>query len=147
MALKLRTISQLISHYTQLESNLTKIYEKFALEYPEQAEVFKKFAKENKKYVDMVTRSYYEGVTDAFEVGFMAEPLNPDEYTLKKNRVRDLVSVLDSLIVYEETVIRFYVDVSKGSSELLPHIPDTFEHLIRRKRKRVKDLKKMMNKE
>jgi hypothetical protein len=146
MALKLRTLSQLISHYTQLESKLAKIYEKFALEYPEQGEIFRKFAQENRKFIDIVTRSYYEGITDAYEVGFMAEPLNPDKYNINSDIAKNILSGLESLIVNEEIIIHFYIDVTEGSSELLPHIPDTFEHLIRRKRKRVKTLKKLMNK-
>ena len=48
---------------------------------PEHEENFR-LAKENIRHRDMSLRAYREGVTDAFEVGFLAEPLNPDDYML-----------------------------------------------------------------
>lgn len=140
----LRTTSQLISHHTQLEDQQTLNYSKLAETFPEHSEVFTKLAKENKKHRDMIARAYREGVTDAFEVGFNPEPLNPDNYVIQEIDAASLDTVIKQSLINEETLIRFCIDASKGSSQLIPDIPDTFDVIIRRKNKRKALLESML---
>ena len=80
----LKTTSQLLSHHQSLEETQAGYHEALAEKYPKQAELFKKLAKDNRRHMDMAQRAYREGVTDAFEVGFLAKELDPEDYTLEE---------------------------------------------------------------
>ena len=135
----LRTTSQVLSFHAQLEEAQSSQYNDLAKRFTEHEEDFKKLAKENLRHRDMALRAYREGVTDAFEVGFLAEPLNPDDYTLN-----DPMDDLGEVVGNEETVIKFCLDVSSSSSELIPDLPETFERLVKRKKRRIKLLEEIM---
>ena len=135
----LRTTSQILAHHSELEETMSNQYIDLASMYPEHVEVFNRLAKENILHRDMALRAYREGVTDAFEVGFLAEPLNPDDYILK-----DHSSGLKTAINNEKTLIKFCDDVASSSSELIPDLPETFERLVKRKKRRIKRLKEIM---
>ena len=77
----LRTTSQVLALHSQLEETQSSQYNDLAKRFPEHEENFR-LAKENIRHWDKALRAYREGVTDAFEVGFLAEPLNPDDYML-----------------------------------------------------------------
>ena len=79
-----RTTSQVLSHHSHLEETQSSQYSELANRFTEHEETFSRLAKENLRHRDMALRAYREGVTDAFEVGFLAEPLNPDDYKLNE---------------------------------------------------------------
>lgn len=127
-----RTTSQVLSHHSQLEEAQSSQYIELASRFPEHEETFDRLAKENLSHRDMALRAYREGVTDAFEVGFLAEPLNPDDYKLN-----DPSGDLKKTVGNEEVLIRFCQDVASSSSELIPDLPETFERLVKRKKRRI----------
>ena len=143
MALVLNTTSQLISFHTELENKTAEYYHTLANLYPEYSNTFIKLAEENKKHKEQVITAYRLGVTDAFEVGFSTNPLDPANYklTLKGTgtRTKDIYTAVEN----EKKVITFCLDAIKTSNELLPDIPNTFEYLIRRKKKRIKLLSEL----
>lgn len=91
----------------------------------------------------MALRAYREGVTDAFEVGFLANPLNPDDYVLKEP-MGDLSEDAGIMISNMEVVIRFCVDAANNTSTLLPDVPETFERLVKRKKRGIEPLKEIV---
>jgi rubrerythrin len=143
VALVLKTTSQVISKHSNLEEKQAKNYEHMAETFPNYDGLFKIFVKENQKHVKMVLRVYQEGVTDAYEVGFLAEPLNVDDYLLHSILGKDIKESVEKLIHNEKKLIKFYSDISKGTSKLLPSLPETFEYLISRKNKRIDRLEKI----
>lgn len=135
----LRTTSQVLSYHAELEETLSRQYSELASRQPEHEETYNRLAKENLRHRDMALRAYREGVTDAFEVGFLAEPLNPEDYTLK-----DSPNDLKKAVENEETLIKFCLDVASSSSELIPDLPETFERLVKRKKRRIQRLEEIM---
>ncbi len=135
----LRTTSQVLAQHSQLEETQASQYSELATRFPEHEDAFNKLAKENLRHKDMALRAYREGVTDAFEVGFLAEPLNPDDYTLN-----DVSGDLSVTVGNEEVLIRFCLDVASSSSELIPDLPETFERLVKRKKRRIQRLEEII---
>jgi rubrerythrin len=118
-------------------------YSELANRFTEYAKTFKKLASENLSHKNMALRAYREGVTDAFEVGFLAKPLNQDDYKLDIP-LSDLKEAIKTAIGNEDNVIRFCLDVATSSSELIPDLPETFERLVKRKKRRIDQLKEIM---
>ena len=134
-----RTTSQVLSHHSHLEEAQSSQYIELAKRFTVHEETFRGLAKENLRHRDMALRAYREGVTDAFEVGFLAEPLNPDDYELD-----DPSGDLKKTVSNEEVLIRFCQDVASSSSELIPDLPETFERLVKRKKRRIQRLEEIM---
>lgn len=138
----LNTTSLILSHHQMIEKKQSGYYEFLAEKYPQNAELFIQLAKENLKHIDMAQRAYREGVTDAFEVGFLANTLNPNNYTLMKTD-GDLDKSVNIMITNEETIIRFCEDAVKNSSKLLPDVLSTFERLVKMKKRNIEKLRKL----
>jgi rubrerythrin len=138
----LRTTSQVLSHHAQIEETLSSQYHGLAKRFTEHAETFNRLASENLRHRDMALRAYREGVTDAFEVGFLAEPLNTDTYELHEAS-GELKGALEKAIGNEETAIRFCLDVASSSSKLIPDLPETFERLVKRKKRSIERLEEI----
>jgi hypothetical protein len=90
----------------------------------------------------MAQRAYREGITDAFEVGFLVNPLEPSNYSLDEP-TGELSKDIETMIGNEETVIRFCNDAATNSSKLLPDVPETFERLVKRKKRSITSLREM----
>lgn len=144
MALVLKTTSQLISFHTKLENKTAEYYFTLAKLYTEHANTFIKLAEENQKHKERVNTAYRLGVTDAFEVGFTTNPLDPANYALRMNIVGTLTKDIFTVVENEKKLIKFCMDAIKTSNELLPDIPNTFEYLVRRKKKRIKLLRELI---
>ena len=135
----LSTTSQLLSHHQAIEKKQVELYSALAEKYPRYGSVFKKLGDDGLKHMAMAQRAYREGVTDAFEVGFLADPLDTGNYGLREP-TGDLAEAVRAMIINEETVIRFCVDAASNSSNLLPDVPETFIRLVKRKKKSVEKL-------
>jgi hypothetical protein len=135
----LKTTSQLLSFHQSIGEKQAHLYKKLVKKYPEHKTVFLKLKKENLRHVEIAQRSYREGVTDAFEVGFLSTPLNPDIFLIREpeNNIKESVKIM---IGNEETIIRFCLDAASNSSRLLPDVSETFERLVKRKRKNIEKL-------
>ena len=144
MALVLNTTSQLISFHSELESKIAEYYYTLVNLYPKYTNTFIKLAEENQKHKERVNTAYRFGVTDAFEVGFTTNPLNSANYTLTLKATGTLTKDIHTALENEKMIIEFCLDAIKTSNELLPDIPNTFEYLVRRKKKRIKLLNELI---
>ncbi len=138
----LKTTSQLLSQHKAIEEKQAQLYSLLAKRHPKYADVFNGLAKESLRHRDMAQRAYREGVTDAFEVGFLVDPLDPDDYALVQPE-GDLSSAVKTMIGNMETVIRFCMDAASNSSNLLPDVPETFTRLVKRKKRNIEKLKEI----
>ena len=139
----LQTTSQLLSYHQRIEEQQAALHQRFAQKYPQHADVFERLAKDNHRHRDMSQRAYREGVTDAFEVGFLANPLATEEYVLVESD-GDLLTDVVTMISNEEIIIRFCRDAASSSSKLLPDVPETFERLVKRKKRGIERLKELI---
>lgn len=138
----IKTTSQLLNHHKSIEEQQSKYYEKLAREYNDRGDVFNSLAKENLRHLEMAQRAYREGVTDAFEVGFLANLLDPQDYKLTEP-TGGFEKAMKIMISNEETVIRFCLDAASNSSKLLPDVPETFERLVKRKKKSIEKMREI----
>lgn len=141
----LKTTSSLIAFYSQMEEDAARFYEKLSERYTDQRDTFKGLAEENLRHRDMIQRAYREGVTDAFEVGFLAGALNEADYAIDTDDSDEsgVIEALEKAIRIEEGARSFCRDAVKTSSELLPDIPDTFERIAIRKSRRREGLESL----
>ena len=139
----LQTTSQLLSKHQAIEEKMADLFNSLAEKYPQHAQVFEKLAKDSLRHRDMAQRAYREGVTDAFEVGFLANPLDPEDYLLDEPE-GNLSEDAGIMISNMETVIRFCIDAASNSSKLLPDVPETFERLVKRKKRGIEQLKEIV---
>jgi rubrerythrin len=139
----LKTTSQLLSYHQSLEEEQAGYHTALADKYPEHAATFNKLAKDNMRHMDMAQRAYREGVTDAFEVGFLAEELDSGNYTLAEPS-GDFSASVKTMISNEEKIITFCGDAASNSSKLLPNVPETFERLVKRKQRSIEKMKELV---
>jgi hypothetical protein len=110
--------------------------------YSEYADLFTKLAKDSLRFTEIAQRAYREGVTDAFEVGFLATTLDTGDYKLEKPD-GSLSDDIQTMIANEEKIIKFCLDAASNSSKLLPDVPETFQRLVKRKNRSIKRLKEI----
>ena len=108
--------------------------------YPKYKEVFNKLGKESLRYIETAQRAYREGVTDAFEVGFLSNPIDPEKYAIREPK-SGLERSVKVLINNEKTIIDFCLDAASNSSRLLPDVSETFERFVKRKRRNIEKLR------
>ena len=131
----IRTTSQLIALHGELEDRVAEILRSLAQIHPEAADTLSKLADEGVQHRDMILKVYREGVTDAFEVGYLSKPMDEDEYTVREPK-GSLSSAVKTALLNEDTVIRFCRDAAEDSNQLIPGLPQTFLRLAKRKEKR-----------
>jgi len=135
----IRTTSQLISLHARLEDEAAEKLRALARLHPEASEALDRLADENAQHRDMVARVYREGVTDAFEVGYLSNPMNEDDYALKELD-GPMQEAVESALLNEAAVTRFCVNASRDANQLIPNLPQTFSRLAKRKEKRRETL-------
>lgn len=131
----IRTTSQLIALHGLLEDRLAETLRSLAQLHPEAAGVLTRLADESIQHRDMILKVYREGVTDAFEVGYLSRPMDEDGYTVAEPK-GSLGEALRTALVNEDTVIRFCRDAAEDSNQLIPGLPQTFLRLAKRKERR-----------
>jgi len=131
----IRTAGQLITLHGQLEDKVAEALRSLARLHPEAAGALSRLADESVQHRDMVLKVYREGVTDAFEVGFLSKPMDEDGYKVAEPR-GTLREALRVALANEETVIRFCRDAAEDSNQLIPGLPQTFTRLAKKKEKR-----------
>jgi len=137
------TASAIISFAEKLEDEASRFYEELADAYAQGRETFLAFAKEAKRSKELVSRTYRETVSDAFETGFSFEALNLADYMLEKAPDEGLsyADALKAAIRLEEKAVRFYSDIAARSQSLLATIPRAFRKVAETRNSRVKRLK------
>jgi len=131
----IRTTGQLIALHGELEDSVAEALRGLALLHPEAAGVLNGLADENAQRREAVARVYREGVTDAFEVGYLSRPLDEDDYPVIELE-GPLGGAVEAALVNEETLTRFLRDAAEDSNQLIPGLPQAFQRLAKRMEKR-----------
>jgi len=131
----IRTTSQLISLHARLEEEAAEKLRGLAQRHPEAAEALNRLGDENMQHRDTVARVYREGVTDAFEVGYLSKPLEEGEYVIKDLK-GPLNEAIETALLNDDAVIRFCHDASRDANQLIPSLSQTFQRLAKRKERR-----------
>lgn len=140
----LRTTSQIIDHYSKMEENQAENYQRMTEKLPGHSDFFKKLAKDNLQHRDRVRRAYRLGVTDAFEVGFISNSIDKEDYAIEGVSSDSPPDALIRVIINEEKIISYLEAAVKSSGELIPDLPNTYEYIIKMKKRRIEQLKKLV---
>ncbi len=141
----LHTCSEVISFSRQLENESASFYEHLSQKYAKDEDVFLSFAKENKKYIVQVQRSYYGVISDAIE-GCFAFETNPDLYTFE-TELAENASYSDALsraVEIEEKIIKFYSDAAEQSKSLMADVPRSFILVVKKRSNRISKLRSLI---
>ena len=135
----LNTSASVISFAKQLEADSAGFYEKMAEKYPEAAELFLTFSKENNKYATMIQRAYYDVITDAIE-GCFAFSVETDKYIFEREPAKEsgYTDTINQAIDMERKLISFYTDAAEQSKAFMADVPRTFL-IVAKKRKNRED--------
>ena len=145
--MKLHTASEVISFAKRLENGLAEFYEDLSRRYAKDEDVLLSFAKENRKNIVQVERTYYEVITDAIE-GCFAFNLDPDEYTFR-TELTEKASYSDALgkaMEMEEKIIKFYSDAAEQSKSLMADLPRAFTIIAKKGDNHRSILKSLLDK-
>lgn len=139
----LKTTSQIISFYEKLENAISTQLSLLADRQQELSDRLNDLAQENNRHKLIIQRTYREGVTDAFEVGFLTDPLNEDDYKINSLE-GNIDKAIEKAIENENTVIKFCRDAAERGSQLIPNLSQSFRNLIKRKERRKGALKDLL---
>ena len=143
--MQLNTSASVISFTKRLEADSSSFYEKMAEEYPQAAELFLTFAKENNKYSTMIQRAYYGVITDAIE-GCFAFSVETDKYLFEKEPTGELsyTDALNQAIDMERKLISFYTDAAEQSKAFMADVPRTFLIVAKKRNNREDKLRVLL---
>jgi hypothetical protein len=141
----LHTASEGISLARKLENDSATFYEELAQCYTRDAEVFLSFAKENKKNVTQIERTYYGVITDAIEGGY-AFNIDPDDFTLNTTVAEgtSYADVLEQSVGIEEKIIEFYTLAATQSKSLMADLPRAFLLVVKKRKDRRQSLESLL---
>ena len=143
--MQLNTSASVISFAKQLEADSAGFYEKMAERYPQAAELFLTFSKENNKYTTMIQRAYYGVITDAIE-GCFAFSVETDKYTFEREPAKELgrTDALNQAIDMEQKLISFYTDAAEQSEAFMADVPRTFLIVAKKRKDREDKLRTLL---
>ena len=139
------TASAVISFVEKLEDDSSRFYREMADKYPENKEVFLKFAKECEKSKTLVIRTYQETITDALEACFSFNGLKLGDYQAEAAlpQKSSYADDLRTAIKLEEKAAEFYANVAERSGQLLATIPRAFKKAAETRNRRMSELKEI----
>ena len=140
----LNTASATVSFAKKLEDESATFYEDLARRYAKDEDSFLSFAKENKKNVTQIQRTYYGVITDAIE-GCFAFDIDSDTYAIDAKLAEDInySGALDRAIKLEEKIGRFYLDAAEQSKPLMADLPRVFMMIVKKRDGRIAKLKEL----
>jgi len=140
----LNTASEVISFARKLEEESAGLYEALAERWPATEETWLAFARENRKNIVQVERTYYGVISDALE-GCFAFSLDADGYTFPAGlpEKTGYTDALGQAVAMEEKIIRFYSDAAAQSKSLMADVPRAFALIARKREGRMATLKSL----
>jgi len=140
----IHTTSEGITLAKKLETDSAAFYESLAKAYPEKAEAFQAFAKENKRNITNTERVYFGVISDALE-GCYAFNMETDDYTLSTTLAKGaaLSKAVSQAVKMEEVIQKFYTQAAEQSKELMADIPRSFAIIARKRGERIAKLKEL----
>ena len=145
--MRLHTASEIISFTKELESQSAKFYEDLSQAYTQDEDVFLRFAKENRRNIIQIERTYYGVITDAIE-GCFAFDIESDEYTFETTLAEKTgySYALNKAAEIEGKMIKFYSDAVEQSMPLMADIPRAFKIIAKKRDERRLKLKSLLEK-
>jgi hypothetical protein len=142
--MRLSTASETISFLRELETKSAAFYDSMAKAHSAEEALFLNLAKENRKNISNIERTYSEVITDALE-GCFAFDIDRSEYeipdsTAKGNYVEDLTASMGM----EERITRFYVAAAAQSKCLMADVPRVMERIVKLRAGRQKRLAELL---
>jgi len=125
----------------KLENESAKFYEDLAQRYARYADTFLSFAKENKRNIVDLNRTYNWVITDAIE-GCYCLDIDPDDYTSETGLDEEVSfsDVLNKAVEMEERIIKFYSEAAAQSKPLMADIPRAFSLVAKKRSARLAQL-------
>ena len=139
--MKLCTTSETISFARELEEKSGEFYETLSERYAE-AKDLSGYKEENRKYAIQIQRAYQSVISDAIE-GCYAFQLESEDYTIDTDLPEDLSfsDAAKKALAMEEKIINFYDTAADQSMALMADIPRNFKIVVRKRGKRLDQLK------
>ena len=146
--MRLHTASESITFAKKLENDSANFYEGLAQRYGKDTQTFLSFARENKKYIAQIERTYYEAITDAIE-GCFAFDIDPNDYTFKIMILEGVsyIEILNQAVQTENTIMKFYMDIANQSRGLMVDISRVFAMVARKREERSPKLRLLIENE
>ena len=139
--MKLCTASETLSFLRELEEQAAQFYEGLADKFPENAEDFSAFAKDNRKFNKQIQMAYQSVITDAIE-GCYAFNLESEDYTFDTD-LPDGASLKDAAkkaLAIEDKIISCYTVGTEQSESLLADVPRNFKIVVKKRKNRLEKL-------
>lgn len=129
------TTSTIISFGEKLEEDTSRFYDVLARQQVGLAEIFLSFAKESRMNKVLLTRTYQETISDAFEACFSFKRLDLSSYNLNTDLPKESnqAIILETAIEHEKKATAFYLDMAAKSESLLATIPSAFKKIAERR--------------
>jgi hypothetical protein len=145
--MRLNTASEAISFLRELETKSAGFYESMAGAYGGEEPFFAGLAKENRKNVTNVERTYFGAITDALE-GCFAFDIDRSEYEIEDRKATgNYAEDLAASLRMEELITRFYVDAAEQSKCLMADVPRAMERIGKARAVRQKKLHDLLDAE
>jgi hypothetical protein len=140
-------MSEGITLARKLENDSAAFYGALAKKYAANAEAYLSFAKDNKKNIAQIDRSYYGVITDALEGGY-ALNLEADKYVIKTTLSANAkpADALKQVIAMEDTIIDYYTVAAEQSRALMADVPQTFLLVVKKRKSRKEKLAELLEK-
>lgn len=142
--MKLCTASETLSFIREMEEQQAKFYEGLAGRFPEKTEFFEGLAKENRKFNKQIQMAYQSVITDAIE-GCYAFDIEADDFQLNTDLAdgASLAQAAAKALETEKVVVDCYQTGADQSASLLADVPRNFKIVIKKRGKRLDELKSM----
>jgi hypothetical protein len=136
--MRLHTASETIRFIAGLEERAAAFYEMLAKKFPGRHELFLAFAKENRKYVQQVQRTYQSVISDAIE-GCFAFDLESDDFLLDTELPQDasLSEAASKALAIESRILKCYSAGAEQSGPLLADVPRNFKIIVKKRQGRL----------
>ena len=143
--MKLCTASETLSFIRGHEEKAAEFYQDLAKRFPEQADAFASYAKDNEKYNKMVQRTYQSVITDAIE-GCYAFDLEADEFVLDTDLPQgaSLSQAAQKALEVEDVIVGLYNKAAEQSMSLLADVPRMFKIVVKKRDDRLAKLKSLV---
>ncbi|MEW6443270.1 MAG: hypothetical protein AB1640_20230 [bacterium] len=139
--MKLRTASEALRFIAELEETAAAFYEELARRLPAQADPFLGWAKENRRFVREVQRTYQSAITDALE-GCFAFDLDTDRFVVNAELPPGAAEAeaAAAALSLERQLLGLYGAATEQAGALLADLPRTFRMIAKKRQGRLERL-------
>jgi hypothetical protein len=145
--MRLHTTSETVSFLKELEEKSARFYEDISQRFGKDENILATFARDNRKYVTQIERTYYSVITDALEGGY-AFDLESDEFAFVTELPEgaNYVNALAQAVELEEQTTLFYTVAAEQSMSLMADVPRNFKIVAKKRKNRIQVLKSLASK-